>query len=133
MSQLVDAIARELQAFLDDRLGLRVPIRTARPARGGRYLLVERSGHADPWMGGGWTASVQLLKCARPDTHEVLEVQLRCDSTEGVATWNAVVSGALEREQAVFERIFDPSRYKGAPESVELVFNGRQLTLVRKR
>lgn len=110
-SKLIRPIAEKLQAWLETRFGVRVPILDRADANGDAAIVLGGYGAGDMYQGHTTADDVALAGFRRPDNGERLEIKFtfavheesgQCDS------WDVEIDGALDGERDVLIALFDP-------------------------
>jgi len=114
---VIRAIAQKLQAWLEARFGVRVPIVDHANAGGDAAIVLSGYGSGNLYSGNTTADDVALLRFRRPDNGEPLAIQFsfaehqesgQCDC------WEVAIAGALDSERSELIAIFDPRQRTGS-------------------
>jgi hypothetical protein len=113
---MIRSIAAKLQAWLEARFGVRVPIVERESAGGDAAIVLGGYGAGDPYAGNTTVDDLALAGFRRADNGEALAIRFsfsvhqesgQCDS------WEVEIAGALEGERDDLIALFDPRQRNG--------------------
>jgi len=134
---LIRAIAENLQAWLQTRFGVRVPIVERADAQNDGAIVLGGYGAGGFYDGNTTVDDLALAGFRRPDSGAPLAIKFsvsvhqesgQCDS------WDVEIDGAQDRERDELVALFDPSQRRGSFNdhmTPTLRFNGTAVPLQR--
>ena len=135
---MIRALAEKLQAWLEARFGVRVPIVDRAPANTDTAIVLGGYGAGGFYDGNTTVDDLALAGFRRPDNGYLLAIKLsvsvhqesgQCDS------WEVEIDGAADSERDALIALFDPRQRKGSLSdhmTPTLRFNGTAIPLQRR-
>jgi hypothetical protein len=135
---VIRSIAEKLQAWLEARFDLRVPIADRVCTNDDAAIVIGRYGAGDLYTGNTIVDDVELVGLRRPGNDQPLAIKFtlavhqesgQCDA------WDVEIDGALDSERDELIALFDPRQRKGwfsDTMTPTLRFNGTALPLQRR-
>lgn len=135
--RVIREIAEKLQAWLEARFGVRVPIVDGAYAAGDASIVLGGYGAGDIYRGSTTVDDLALAGFHRPDNGNLLAIKLslsvhqesgQCDS------WDVEIDGAADGERDGLIALFDPGQRNGSFNNhmtPTLRFNGTTVPLQR--
>ena len=136
--QVIREIAEKLQAWLETRFGVRVPIVDHTYAGGDASIVLGRYGAGGFYDGNTTVDDLALAGFHRPDNSNLLAIKFsfsvhqesgQCDS------WDVEIDGAADGERDGLIALFDPRQRNGSFNdhmTPTLRFNGAAVPLQRR-
>jgi hypothetical protein len=137
MQPVIRAIAEKLQAWLEARFGIGVPVLDRANTGADAAIVLSGYGAGDLYSGNATADDVALLRFRRPDNGEPLAIKFsfaehqesgQCDC------WEVEIDGALDGERDELIALFDPRQRTGSFNNditPTLRFNGTTVPLQR--